>query len=474
MQRPIQTLSDVIESVHNQYLYKDNGRCTPHFFVILFDGILGHKAFAVCNGLMFALMLHLFCLNFAGRKENYFTVASIVMASMVILLPAFSYAMLWMSGACNYLWDAVFVLFFHYLLGKDIRKRWWGLLFLYGIIAGNTHEGIMIGLSVGYAVYYLSHFKELTAQRWVMLTGLAIGVAFLVFSPAAMNRAINPDISGGTTIFLEGWGAMVKFFFKTLVYSHITCLALLLMLYRRRVPTIFGTAVIVLLLFNSMVNAGLSTQYFGLELCSLIVVLQLLDISNINPRYVAVMTIVPLVILLSVLPLCLYNYTTFIVLDAQIKAEPSSKVDIFTNRGQTNLPYLSERFLLPFQLYDYLGDSQRQSWAYHAYHKQHISIYPIEIKKEILSGKIDHSGKRVTLYNYFVCEWADRDKTVKGTIHYTPSKLASIPLLNKFEQIQTMQSKVTRFEVITIAGKSYLVIPIPPLLSDRFSRVEFE
>lgn len=215
MQRPIQTLTDLFESLHNHY-YGFNGRCTPHFFVMLFDGILGHEAFAVCNGVMFALMLHLFCINFAGKKENYFTVTSIVLASFIVLLPGFSSAMLWMSGACNYLWDTVFILFFHYLLNKEIRKRWWPLLFIYGIIAGNTNEGIMIGLSVGYMVYYLSHFKRLTAQRWVMLIGLAIGVAFLVFSPAALNRAtIAGTESSTTTFFTEGP--------RSVSYTHLRC-----------------------------------------------------------------------------------------------------------------------------------------------------------------------------------------------------------------------------------------------------------
>ena len=474
MQRPVETLSDVIESVHNQYLYKDNGRCTPHFFVILFDGILGHKAFAACNGLMFALLLHLFCLNFAGKKENYFTVASIVMVCIVLLLPCFSYTMLWMSGACNYLWSSVFVLLFHFLLNRDIRKCWWPLLFIYGIIAGNTHEGIMIGLSVGYMVYYLSHFKELTPQRWVMLIGLAIGVAFLVFAPSVWNRATNPDMSAGATVFSEGWGAMIKYLFKTIAYSHITWIALLLMLYHRRIPALFGTATIALLLFNSMVNAGLMTQYFGLEICSLAVVLQLLDLESIKARYVAIMTAVPIVVLLCALPLCAKNYTTYTTLERMIKAEPSFRVDMFTDCGQVNVPLLSERFLVPFQLYDYLGDSLQQGLIYKAYRKTHISIYPVEIKQQILSGKIDSKGKLVSPYNYFVCEWAERDKVVRGIVHYTQSPFASIPLLNKFEQICTMQSSISRFELISVAGKQYLVTPIPPLLAGRFSYVEFK
>ena len=468
MQRPIDTLSDVIAGVRGQYLYKDNGRCTPHFFVMLFDGILGHKAFAVCNGLMFALLIHLICLNFAGKRENRFTVASIVLAYLVIFLPAFVTASLWMSGSCNYLWSSVFILFFHYLLSKDISKRWWPLLFVYGIIAGNTHEGIMVGLSVGYAVYYLSHFRLLTAQRWVMLIGLALGVAFLVFSPAALNRATVQGTTGSTsTIFMGGMGFLIQHIPQYFMSLRITYVAVFLIIYRRKFPLLWGTAMIPLAILCMMIQVDTAVSYFGLELCSLIVVLQLLNVERIKEKYATVMAILPVIVLLTALPVCAQNYRRMSRMFYEVKTSPSKDAIVFVE--DSSVPYFTDRFALttirPFSMSFLIAKY---------YGKESVVRIPQSVRDLITSGKVGKEFDLHTSESYYICEWDGAD-TVAGKILYNPSEYAKYPVCNRLGRFTLTEQSIEDGQYMVLPftdGKRYLIIQKNPILSDRTKGIE--
>ncbi len=469
MQRPVQTLSDVIESLYHHY-FVFNGRCTPHFFVILFDGILGHKAFAVCNGLIFALMLHLFCLNFAGKKERYFTVASIVIASMVILLPAFQSAMLWMSGACNYLWSAVFVLFFHYLLSKDIRKRWWVLLFIYGIIAGNTNEGIMIGLSVGYMVYYLSHFKELTAQRWVMLIGLAIGVAFLVFAPSVWDTALYGKV-GKSSVFKDGLGFFAMHIPSYLVTLRITYIALFLMLRKKQFPLLWGSAMLTLSVFCFLVSASYATTYFGLEICSLAVILQVVDLGSIRKRHTVAMSVVAIAVLVLALPVCADNYSRFRIIDNALHTSTQKDAIIFADSRGKDVTYISGRFLVnQFQCSPFRKEVPQITCQY--YDKSDIRIFPTALCDLLSSGKVSKEFDLHTPYPYYVCEWDGEDEVV-GKITYNPSPYANYPLLNRIGKYTINEQDIAgSYFVLPFRSKHYLVIEKNHPIADRIKSIE--
>ena len=54
-QYPISDLNDVLISQYNHYLYH-SGRFVPHFFLQIFDGILGKGVFNVINALLFCLL----------------------------------------------------------------------------------------------------------------------------------------------------------------------------------------------------------------------------------------------------------------------------------------------------------------------------------------------------------------------------------------------------------------------------------
>ena len=473
MQRPIQTVSDLIESLHNYYLYKDGGRCVANGTAMVFLAFLGHKAFAVCNGVMFTLLLHLFCLNFAGKRENYFTMASVVLTSVVILLPRFELACLWLDGSCNYLWCAVLILLFNYLLNRDIKKRWWPLLFVYGIIAGDTNEGIMIGLSVGYAVYYLSHFRLLTAQRWVMLIGLAVGVAILVFSPGVWHRATVQGTTGGTSsLFSEGPRFLLTHIPQYLMSLRLTYVAVFLMVYRKKFPLLWGTAMIPLALLCLVVEAGAATSYFGLELCSLIVVLQLLNVERIKSKYVTMMAVLPIVTMLVALPLCARDYTTFVRIDRMIKESNDKTVILYDDAKSIALPYLSDRFLLnPWKFNPFRREMPPEQYRY--YRKDDIRVFPTRVREDILRGKVGKEFDLHTTRSYYICEWNGTD-TVEGKILYNPSEYAKYPVLNRLGRFTLTEQSIEDSYIVLppINGKRYLLIEKNKPIADRIRGIE--
>lgn len=469
MQRPIQTLGDMVESLHNYYLYKDGGRCVTHSNTMFFLAFIGHNVFAVCNGLMFALMLHLFCLNFAGKNENYFTVASIALTYFGLFLPAFKDDILWLDGSCNYLWSAGYILLFHYLLSKDIRKAWWPLLFVYGIIAGNTNEGIMIGLSVGYMVYYLSHFKQLTPQRWVMLIGLAIGVALLVFSPGAWNRAAKATPgSDTTTIFAGGIGYLYKqlpLYFMTI---RVTYIAVFLMLYKKKFPLLWGSTMMVLALFCLIVRSS-ERIYFGLELTALIVVLQLLDVECIKRKYALAMASLSCIVMMASLPLCAENYYRYRHIEQCIRSSKNSDVTVFAEE-RTTIPFISDRFVLGF--FSEVPLYKKVSFPCKFYSKKGIHILPMSLSEKIANGKIGNEFDLNSPYSFYVREWDGSDE-VTGKMTYSPSPYASYPILNKIGQFTIDEQDIAgSYIVLNINSKHYLIIEKSAPIAHRIKSIE--
>ena len=56
--KPIRSIGDIFISQWHHYFEFTNGRFIAHFFVQLFDGILGKGAFNVFNAVFFALFIY--------------------------------------------------------------------------------------------------------------------------------------------------------------------------------------------------------------------------------------------------------------------------------------------------------------------------------------------------------------------------------------------------------------------------------
>ncbi len=188
IQRPITSLWDVFVSQYYHYLYQ-NGRTVPHLILQTFDGLLGKGVFNIFNALAFILLLILISKRQKRSDIAPVKTACIAFTLLFFLINGFKESFLWMSGSCNYLWVADLLLIFDLLIRRDgYRSKSLPGLFLFGLICGWTHEGIVIGVSAGYFVYYLFHKSQLNKARISALAGLYLGTLLVIASPGSLRR----------------------------------------------------------------------------------------------------------------------------------------------------------------------------------------------------------------------------------------------------------------------------------------------
>lgn len=221
----ITSLRDIFVSQYHHY-FLNNGRFVPHFFVQLFDGLLGKSLFNIVNTGIFLVFLILLLRIQEKTEWRLFPVA---LALLLLLMPGFNNAFLWLSGACNYLWSAVLLLAFYRLVTRDsVSSHYYPLLFLFGIVCGWTNEALIVGFVAGCLCYYARHRKELTGHRKMLLGGLIVGALFVSFSPGSIHRFMrgNTGTSSVTNILHQLLSSL-------LAMDNLRLLPLLLLLYYR-------------------------------------------------------------------------------------------------------------------------------------------------------------------------------------------------------------------------------------------------
>lgn len=191
---PIGSLMDVFRS-HAAHYVGSNGRVAD-WFAVLFSGLLGKGVFNVCNTLVFGLLLHLLSLLTTGRRS--LLAVSLFLAVVGTCFPVPGETMLWLAGACNYLWAITTSLALARVLQRrQGRPLGWceGLLTLLGaMVAGAFNEATSFGFLAGWCLYYACNRRLFDRRVAVALVGYAVGVAIIVASPGAWQRAADGGI----------------------------------------------------------------------------------------------------------------------------------------------------------------------------------------------------------------------------------------------------------------------------------------
>ncbi|OQC13930.1 MAG: hypothetical protein BWX72_01511 [Firmicutes bacterium ADurb.Bin080] len=189
-------LRDVIVSQYNHW-HLWGGRNIAHSICQLFL-IYDKMIFNVANSFVYVIFILLIYIHAAGTlKEFKISIYLLINILLWIFLPSWGQNIIWLTGSCNYLWTAVFLLAF--LLpfrlnfsGKRDYSKWFGLLMLIsGIFAGwsNEHSGAAVFLVL--TIYCL--FKIIKKQKfsnWEILgiTGFIIGFTLMVSAPGNYTR----------------------------------------------------------------------------------------------------------------------------------------------------------------------------------------------------------------------------------------------------------------------------------------------
>ncbi len=195
-------LRDMIISLSHHY-FNWSGRSVIFFFQQPFL-LIGKPVYNVVTSFIFVfLVILIYRMAFADKKINVYLLFLISMG-LWFLIPSYGETMLWMSGACNYLWVTVVALMFalpyRYLLnGKDVlqQRKVWILWFIFGIIAGWCNETISGGCALFIiCVVILLKIEKEKIPKWVYIgfLGIVIGLFIQIRAP---GNAIRTAAMGG-------------------------------------------------------------------------------------------------------------------------------------------------------------------------------------------------------------------------------------------------------------------------------------
>ncbi len=343
----VKTIGDLFYSL---YLHYQNytGRFYPHFFVQLFDGILGKWLFNICNALVLVLFFYLLSSTFSTNKNSRYVYLSISVFFIFIVINGFGDTFLWMSAACNYLWCITIYLFFNRYLFKNITNSYYfPLLFLLGLFSGWTNETFVIGMVAGLLVFIWDNKNNISRSQAVMLTGFFIGACLLVFSPAAYKRfeASNVNVVSSSDVILAYIRAALRMHYERILCTLLVLLVLLYFVKKEETKAIIKKnkyliiCIIVSFIFVIFTKDFTFRSRFGIEFFSLLIILQLLAIVKIPQSLVHIMNVCVLIICIYSIPYLQKNYSEYKNVVKQIE---QGKELILTN--EQKIPSLARRF----------------------------------------------------------------------------------------------------------------------------------
>lgn len=195
------TLVDLLKEEYNNYMTW-NGRSVVQFIMHVF--LLFPKGlFNILNSLCFILLTFLIYWNIKGKREYDFVTYTLITLMLWQFGISFDQTILWLSGACNYLWGIViilgFVTFFRYKTEHvDTLKHEILLtigIFFFGVLAGwcneNTSGGGLLLVLFFIITYYMTN-KSIKPWMITGTLGMITGLLFMVLAPGnSVRGALN-------------------------------------------------------------------------------------------------------------------------------------------------------------------------------------------------------------------------------------------------------------------------------------------
>ena len=199
----INSLQDIFTSQLSHY-FTWGGRVPALFaaqFFIWQSGEHGYL-FDVFNFLFFILLVLVLFWLAAGRIESPGrSKAGLcwLLLGLFFALPSYIYTMLWMTGACVYLWTSVVVCAFllpyarSFAHGDFWQDKGWGCvisLFVLGLWAGWSMETVSMAAVFLTLAFLLLAYRQKKLRRWQVagFCGLVMGALLLMLAPGNMER----------------------------------------------------------------------------------------------------------------------------------------------------------------------------------------------------------------------------------------------------------------------------------------------
>ena len=486
----IKTLGDVLYSEYLHYL-NYTGRTVPHFFVQLFDGILGKPAFNLINAGILVLFLHLLSSTFSENKKSRYVYLSIFAFFFFIVIKGFGDVFLWMSGACNYLWCITLLFMFHRLFFKEITNSYYyPLLLLFGLLSGWTNESLVLGMAVGYFVYIWDNKGKISRSQAFMLIGFFIGVCFLVLSPAAYQRFLdNQKTAFSLSMTLFAYSQAILYLANLRIFPILLLLSIVLYSIKKaETVRIFKKnkyliiCLIITLLFIVFTKENSDRARFGIELFALLLLVRLLAIIKIPQGLLHIVNVCVLLTCFFSLLFMHENYQEYKKVVTQID---EGKELVLTNEPE--VPSFFRRFIVSYTSPEY----DEEYSAFNKYSPYNILIaqyfgvksltfLPERLYKEIkdnpnqyndFSSYPDlpfyikkHNGKRVRRVFY-----------VLDKVNIEDLPFYKRPFARNNPKYAASRTMVNQYAVVNIDNESYLIVKKSQMYSDdRINKIIVE
>jgi len=197
---PLQQVSDVVRSqvVHWQTV---NGRTTIESLAQLWFLLFDDRLLGVVNAVLFVVLLHLCNVLLSGEIGQRYSLwrVTAVFFLLFIVIKGLASALLWNLGSFNYLWVLVMVTAVVAGLRRwGERKFSWLQAWLWPLafLAGWTHEGLTLPVSIAFVAYLVVHRKSIFRQAAApVMICFCLGMLMCLVSPNLRGRADGDGLS---------------------------------------------------------------------------------------------------------------------------------------------------------------------------------------------------------------------------------------------------------------------------------------
>ena len=231
------TLGDVFREEYISY-FTHTGRIVLELISRIFC-LFPKAVFDVGNSLCFVgTMLLIYC-NIKKRKQYDVLLYVLINLLMWVFSVDFCQTVLWLTGACNYIWGMFIILGFITLYrfflekGSEIKNKIGAalLLFVMGLLAGwcneNTSGGAILIVLLLSVKYYFEN-KKIEKVMASGVIGAVIGLAFMVLAPGNAARGemvTDGEVYTGIALFVSRGLKILKAIDEhLLLYMIVICL----------------------------------------------------------------------------------------------------------------------------------------------------------------------------------------------------------------------------------------------------------
>lgn len=480
---PIQSVSDILQSQYYHY-FQMNGRFVPHFFVQLFDGILGKQIFNIANACVFLLFIYLLVNKLKQYYQSTSQLLLLILFIIFFLIPGFRNCFLWMSGACNYLWVATTILAFDCLFkaNKHIPVV---ILFIIGIICGWTNEAFCIGLSCGFVVYYVFHRNKLTTAQKSLISGFVLGTIMLVASPGSIGRALNNSDTGFNPISMAKNFAIAFLYMNNIrILPLLLVLALYLVITKRatlkgiiKEDLIWIVAIGVTFVFILFTRHDSSHSRFGFEFFSMILILKYLSMVRI-PKLANTLILISLVIMtIYTIPFAYKNYEESNRVLSQLKKQKDSII----MSECLNTPTNASRFVIPLVNWysngmPFSGKNWENQMIAKRFQKKEIIFLPASIYQGMVYNNPKFKRFYTTPNIPFYVKQVNKKQISNVIFKLNPTDYDKLPFYirpfaNKMQRYSLNELQTEKYDVLTIEKKNYLFVKKNALIGNRLEKI---